>query len=394
MIEGAESARAFESASIETPAFIYDESRITAAAGVVTRAADAAGCKVLYTLKPFALADGIRLLVDRVDGFAAASAFEVSMARDILQDRGIVTLTTPGLRADDLASVGHLVDHISFNSLPQWTRLRPLLTNGTSCGLRINPRLSFVEDARYNPCRISSRLGAPIEDVARALEADPASLKSLEGLHFHSNCDCDDLVQLHDTVCRVYDILGPRVFENIRWLNMGGGYLFAADRDVDALCQAVAVVKRHDGLDVYIEPGATMVRKAGYIVSSVIDIFENDGKTIAILDTTVNHMPEVYEYQFEPDVLDHSDEGAFEYTLAGSSCLAGDIFGSYTFDHPLEVGSRVVFANQGAYTFVKAHMFNGINLPSIYARTPDAQFVLKRRFTYSDFTSRFGGTHA
>jgi carboxynorspermidine decarboxylase len=175
---------------------------------------------------------------------------------------------------------------------------------------------------------------------------------------------------------------------------MGGGYLYKADADVDALCKAVAAVKRHNGVDVYVEPGATMVRESGFIVSSVIDIFENDGKTIAILDTTVNHMPEVYEYQFEPDVLDHSDEGEFEYTLAGSSCLAGDIFGNYAFDEPLQVGSRVVFANQGAYTFVKAHMFNGINLPSIYARTPDAQFVLKRRFTYSDFTSRFGGTPA
>jgi carboxynorspermidine decarboxylase len=175
---------------------------------------------------------------------------------------------------------------------------------------------------------------------------------------------------------------------------MGGGYLFAEDRDVDALCQAVAITRRHRDLEVFIEPGATLVRGAGFIVSSVIDLFANDGKTIAVLDTTVNHMPEVFEYQFEPDVLDHSDDGAFEYTLAGSSCLAGDVFGTYAFVRPLEVGSRIVFANQGAYTFVKAHMFNGINLPSIYARTPAAQFVLKRRFTYTDFTSRIGGTHA
>lgn len=390
----AETAGAFESADIETPAFIYDESRLTAAASLVSRAASAAGCKVLYTLKPFAIADGIRLLVDRVDGFAAASAFEASLARDVIQDRGIVTLTTPGLKAEDLATVGHLVDHISFNSLSQWTRLRPLLTNGTSCGLRINPRLSFVADARYDPCRVSSRLGAPIEDFVRVLETEPELLKSLEGLHFHSNCDCDDFAQLHDTVCRLYDALGPRVFEKIRWLNMGGGYLFSADRDVDELCKAVAVVKRHKGLDVFIEPGATMVREAGFIVSSVIDIFANDGQTIAILDTTVNHMPEVYEYQFEPAVLGHSDDGEFEYTLAGSSCLAGDIFGRYAFDRPLKIGSRIVFANAGAYTLVKAHMFNGINLPSIYARTPAAQFVLKRRFTYDDFTSRFGGAHA
>ena len=54
-----------------------------------------------------------------------------------------------------------------------------------------------------------------------------------------------------------------------------------------------------------------------------------------MLDTTVNHMPEVFEYQFRPDVLGHNDAGAYEYVLAGMSCLAGDIFGEYRFDAPL-----------------------------------------------------------
>jgi len=42
----------------------------------------------------------------------------------------------------------------------------------------------------------------------------------------------------------------------------------------------------------------------------------------------------------------------------------------------------------------KAHMFNGINLPTVYARTPTGEFVLKRRFAYEDFASRCGMAHA
>jgi carboxynorspermidine decarboxylase len=152
----------------------------------------------------------------------------------------------------------------------------------------------------------------------------------------------------------------------------------------------VNLLKSRHGVTVYIEPGAALVRKAGYLVSRVIDMFRSGGKTIAVLDTTVNHMPEVFEYQFEPDVLHDDDQAGHEYLLAGSSCLAGDLMGVYGFKKPLHIGSRVVFANVGAYTIVKAHMFNGINLPSIYSVAKGGELTLRRRFTYEDYLSRFG----
>ena len=122
----------------------------------------------------------------------------------------------------------------------------------------------------------------------------------------------------------------------------------------------------------------------------MIDLFRSEGKSIAVLDTTVNHVPEIFEYQFEPDIVGHDDDGEYEYLLAGSSCLAGDVMGEYAFAGRLRVGSRVVLTNVGAYAMVKAHMFNGINLPTIYSVTPNGELALRRRFTYEDFVSRFG----
>ena len=120
-----------------------------------------------------------------------------------------------------------------------------------------------------------------------------------------------------------------------------------------------------------------------------MDIFSSDGKTIAILDTTVNHWPEVFEYQFEPDVVGHVEGGRYEYIFAGCSCLAGDVFGDYAFEQPLDVGSKVVFTSAGAYSLVKAHMFNGINLPSIYLMNESGELVLTKQFSYQDFASRW-----
>jgi carboxynorspermidine decarboxylase len=58
-------------------------------------------------------------------------------------------------------------------------------------------------------------------------------------------------------------------------------------------------------------------------------------------------MPEVFEYQYKPEVAQESEEGKYSYILAGATCLAGDVFGEYRFDTPLKIGSRIVFEKHG-----------------------------------------------
>ena len=244
-------------------------------------------------------------------------------------------------------------------------------------------------DERYNPCRPNSKLGVPISSLANVLAREPERLSGIEGLLVHSNCDSAELAELQATVQYMHAKLGGS-FDNLRWINLGGGYLFDEAESLDPLSATVRFLSSDCGLQVFIEPGASLVRAAGYIVSTVLDVFDSGGKDVAVLDTTVNHMPEVFEYGFEPDVLGHGDEAPYEYLLAGCTCLAGDLFGLYRFDEPLEPGSRVVFNNAGAYTLTKAHTFNGINLPTVYALSESGGLVLEKRFRYAEYAARWG----
>ncbi len=54
----------------------------------------------------------------------------------------------------------------------------------------------------------------------------------------------------------------------------------------------------------------------------MIDLFRSGGTTTAVLDTTVNHLPEVFEYQFEPDVEAHDDDGRIRVST-GRQLLPG-----------------------------------------------------------------------
>ncbi len=306
----------------------------------------------------------------------------------MLREEGSVHITTPGFRPDEIPRLNELCDYVSLNSLSQLDRFIPALTEA-SVGLRVNPELSFVKDARYDPCRAHSKLGVPIRQLACVADSDPEALSGVAGIHLHSNCDSRSFEPLLKTVRRVSRKIDA-LLHQVSWVNLGGGYLFSQQAKVEPLCEAIGLLSDRYGVKVFIEPGAALVRDAGCLVSTVVDLARNGGETLAFLDTTVNHMPEVYEYQYQPDVVGHLDKGGFRHRLVGSTCLAGDTFGHYAFETPLEIGSRVVFAGVGAYTMVKAHMFNGVNLPTIYSATETGDLVLRKQFTYRDFASNCG----
>ncbi len=378
--------------ALETPAFIYDESGIVRLLGRATEIRERTGCRALFAVKSFCFRDALELMAPYLDGFAVSSLFEAKLARSVLGDRGTVHFTTPGLRPGDAAELSLLCDYVAFNSVSQWRAYRDALRRSVGCGLRVNPELSFIGDARYDPCRTGSRLGEPLATVAQVLDEPD----SVSGLLLHTNCDTTDFGQLEATVNKVRSTLGHRLEDGrLQWVNLGGGYLFEDEYtgdvpDIAPLYRTIDLLQRRCGLETIMEPGAALIRAGCYLVATVLDVQNRDGHPTAILDTTVNHMPEVFEYQYEPDVLGHRDSAEWTCTLAGCTCLAGDVFGEYSFDHPLAVGDRVVFLNMGAYTLVKAHMFNGVNLPTIYALDAEGNLLTKRRFTYDDFASRWG----
>ena len=374
---------------ISTPALILSESEIVKASRAVKRVSTAGYFEVLYSLKPLSMYSVLELVASEVDGFSVSSPFEAMLARESGGHRATIHYSSPGLQPRDVSTVLHCCNAVSFNSLGQYRALVDVMADTIECGIRINPRLSFVNDKRYDPCRPDSRLGIPIDQIEREVEKDISQFRYVNGLHFHNNCDSTDLSGYAKTVLHLEGRL-PRLFSQLKWINLGGGYIVTELSDTTPLKNIVEYLHAKYGVTVFMEPGASIVRSAGYLVASVVDIVRNNGKAIAILDTTVNHMPEVFEYQFEPDVLGHRDDGKYEYIFAGCSCLAGDILGTYAFDEPVRVGQRVVVKDMGAYTLVKANMFNGICLPNIYLLKSDGELSLVKEFGYEDYLSTCG----
>ncbi len=342
----------------------------------------------LYSTKALALRCVFDSVSGQLDGFSVSSPFEAFLASEMAEPNAPIHFTSPGLSYQAVPDIARTCTHVSLNSISQWDRLAEQLAEAASLGLRVNTGISTVRDLRYDPCRPNSKLGILLQDLA-ALWKHSGVPGLLDGIHVHNACLSRSWVPILKTARKIEGVFG-RNLNKLKWINLGGGYIWDETTDFGPLEKAVDILTTTYGLEVFVEPGAGIVNSAGYLIASVIDVFKSEGKTIAVLDTTVNHLPEVFEYQFEPDVMEHTEEGQYEYILAGCSCLAGDLFGEFCFRQPLEIGSRVTFENVGAYTMVKANMFNGINLPSIYALDQTGQLELIKEFTFEDFANQCG----
>ncbi|MBZ5506011.1 MAG: Rieske 2Fe-2S domain-containing protein [Acidobacteriia bacterium] len=375
---------------LATPAFVIDNDQLLEQATGIKRLAQEAGCTFLYAMKALSFGAVIRTVAQQADGLSASSIFEASLGREILGPQKEIHAVSPGFRSEEIGMITEICNVLVLNSLSQWHRFRNL-ANACSFGLRINPGLSIVKDRRYDPCRKDSKLGVPIDLLADALEGRSAEFDNLEGFHIHTACDLDDFDYLFNTVSRIEcRLLMGR--HRLRWINLGGGYLFDGAKRVHCLFETIHRLRSHYGLTVYIEPGAAVVRQAGFLVASVVDLFTCGQGEVAVLDTSINHAPETFEYQFAPPVSSASTMGQYEYLLAGATCLAGDLFGTYRFDERLEIGSKIVFTDMGAYTLVKANMFNGFKLPAIYTFSSSTGFELRKDCKYEDFLLANGET--
>lgn len=367
----------------ETPALIFDEGLLSQQLDRVLKLRQFAGVRILYSIKALPLISLIELLLPGLDGLSVSSLFEAQLAGEIVGPDSAKSLhfTSPGLRASDMELVGSCCDYLSFNSLEQFHRLEGFGAGRVSMGIRVNPGYSFLGDSRYDPCRPHSKLGVPVADLALAFRNQPALRHVIEGLHFHTAFESSSYSPLAKTLSIIKDSLRD-ITGGLRWINLGGGYLFNNDGEVAELAEIMADWQH---LEVFIEPGKGLVGGAGFLVTTVIDQFVRDDKNIAVLDTGVHHLPEVFEYQKSPAVAGHHPSGSHAFLLAGCTCLAGDVFGEYRFDRPLSVGDRIIFRNVGAYSMVKASRFNGFDLPSVFIRRSDGTLQQVKRHGYGAF---------
>lgn len=372
---------------VSTPSFILKEKVFLNNIQNICQHKSYVDFTLLYSIKSLSQARMLRDIQSHVDGFSVSSVFEARLAR--LHTSKNVHYISPAIKQEELREISELCNRVTLNSIEQFELLSDHIQKSqsdTSVGLRINPEASFVNDKRYDPCAKYSKLGIPIKDLRDYLKNNGACLNKIDGFHFHNNSESNNLKELEKTLKKIKKHLTP-FLGRIKWLNLGGGYMFCAkSKNSKKLFKFILDFKQEFDLEIILEPGSSISKTGVVLVTSVVDIIKRNNKNIAILDTSINHLPEVLEYTYSPDAQNHNARYKNKYILAGKTCLTGDIFGEkYKFKNKLKINDKIIFENVGNYSLVKAHMFNGVNLPSIYYLDKNEILTKIKEFTFADY---------
>jgi carboxynorspermidine decarboxylase len=390
---------------IPTPSYVIDEKKLKENLAVLASVEKKAGCKILLAQKCFSCFSEYPLIGSYLSGTTASGLFEARLGFEKMRKENHIF--SPAYRPEEIPEIAEICDHIIFNSFSQLRQFGAAVhkiqtqkksmsgeaAGACGIGLRLNPECSTQQGdhAIYDPCAPGSRLGITRANFDKGLAEDPEAFLPVDGLHMHALCEqnTDDLIRTTNALEEKFgEILSS---PQIRWLNLGGGHhITREDYDVDALIELILRLKKTYHVEIYLEPGEAVALNAGYLVTEVMDQVEN-GITTLILDASAAcHMPDVLEMPYRPPLQGSGEAGEKPYTyrLSSLTCLAGDIIGDYSFDHPVSAGEKLVFEDMAIYSMVKNNTFNGIPLPSIYAMDENGDCRLIKSFGYKDFEMR------
>ncbi len=361
---------------IKTPYYLIDKSKLLRNMEKIAYVREHSGAKALLALKCFATWSVFDLMSQYMDGTTSSSLNEVKLGKQ--KFGGETHAYSVAYGDDEIDEVLAHSDKIIFNTIGQLERFEQASASHVR-GLRLNPGVSSSEFLIADPSRPFSRLG---EWDASKVEA---VMDKISGFMIHNNCENSDFDLFDRMLGKIEQKFGGLLSQpQITWVSLGGGIHFTGDDyPVDRFCARLKAFSERFGVQVYLEPGEASITMSTSLEVTVLDTLFN-GKQLAIVDSSIEaHMLDLLIYRETAKMA--PNDGEHQYMVCGKSCLAGDIFGEFNFDRPLQVGDRLSFIDAAGYTMVKKNWFNGVQMPAIAVRELDGSVNLVRGFTFDDF---------
>ena len=367
-----------EHPELKTPYYLIDEERLLKNMEKIASVREKSGAKSVLALKCFSTWSVFPLMSQYMDGTTSSSLNEARLGHEKFGKE--THAYSVAWSEEEVREVRKFATKIIFNSIGQLNSFYDI-AKGIPVGLRINPGVSYSHHALSDPARKYSRLGATERKEIEAV------VENITGAMFHVNCENDDF----EAFSKILDAIGDKygwLLEKLEWVTLGGGIYFTKDGyPLDKFGEKLKAFSEKHSIQVYLEPGESSITRAGYLVTKILDIVHNE-IDVAVVDAAANvHMPDLvtYQEQAKMELPVNGPDATHEYQIAGRTCLAGDIFGTYKFPDTLHIGDLIPIADAAGYTIVQKTWFNGVPMPSIVIKRLDGRVEVQRTFDYSEY---------
>jgi diaminopimelate decarboxylase len=136
-----------------------------------------------------------------------------------------------------------------------------------------------------------------------------------------------------------------------------------------------------------LEPGRSIVAEAGILLTRVVLVKQNGGKTFVVVDGAMNDLlrPALYQAHHEiTPIAESPGQAQITADVVGPVCETGDFFARDRGLPNLKAGDLIALRTAGAYGFVLSSNYNSRPRPCEILVDGSSAFVARRRETRDD----------
>jgi diaminopimelate decarboxylase len=383
-----------------TPLYVYSRDAIVHAYHAYETAFAPVPHRICYSVKANGSGGILRLLASLGAGADIVSGFELRAALRAGFPPDRIVFSGVGKTDDEIAAgLEAGIGEFNAESEAEIARLSDLAVargRRAALTLRVNPDI----DARSHPYistglrdnKFGVDIGAARDILARARRRPGIEVA---GVQSHIGSQIRSLEPLRQAVAALVELTRQLVAEGfpLRSIDIGGGlgvnYEEDAGPDVSAFAAAVVPLLRDVGLTVLLEPGRSLVARAGALLTRVLYVKENHGKRFVIVDAGMNDLlrPALYKAHHRIEPVEARGRESRLVDVVGPVCETADAFARDRELESVAPGELLAIRDTGAYGFAMASTYNMRPRPAEVMVEDGEARLIRRRETFDDLVA-------
>ncbi len=372
-----------------TPLVVYCEETIRAQARAYRDAAP--GALVVYGTKAFASVAILRILAEEGLGADVSTLGELAFAREAGIPGDRILFHGNNKSDEELRFAAEAGATVVLDAPDE--PARAAAAGVRRAFVRLTPGVEAVTHQSIQTAHDESKFGlSPDAALAAIAEALDLGIR-VAGVHFHVG---SQLARVEESLVAVDRLVAfcDRAHAELGWtpeaLDIGGGLgiRYTREEKVPEIAEFIPpLVARLPDVQVVLEPGRSLVGRAGVTLYRVGVVKESGGVSYVAVDGGMsdNPRPQLYGARFEALLANRAGEPAEGvFRIAGKHCESGDVLiDSIALPRPRR-GDVLAVPATGAYTLAMASTYNGVPNPAAVLVAGGEARLIRARQPVSD----------
>ncbi|MGH1537695.1 MAG: diaminopimelate decarboxylase [Gammaproteobacteria bacterium] len=375
-----------------TPCYVYSKAAIEANYRAYESAFRPWSSRICYAVKANSNLAVLSLLAKLGAGFDIVSIGELERVIRAGGDVKKVVFSGVAKRSDEIRRALVLgIDCFNIESTAELHRLDVITKEmdlQANVSLRVNPDVDATTHPYISTGLKENKFGVDINDALQIYQQLAAcSHLNAVGVDCHIGSQLLDLSPFKASFEKVFSLVDQLADADIvlRHVDVGGGlgiHYEASDQPptMQQYAEVLAPFMQNRDVEVFIEPGRSIVGDAGVLLTRVEHIKNTSDKNFALVDAAMNDLmrPSLYAAWHDITEVKQSNAPSANYDVVGPVCETGDFLGKGR-DLSIQEGGLLAVHSAGAYGFVMSSNYNTrLRAPEILVDGEQAHIIRMR----------------